>query len=220
MRWKSISFGLGLVAVTLVLATGALAQGGFDLSWWTLAGGGGTSSGGGFAVSGSIGQPDAGLLTGGGYTLNGGFWRPQTPPRLEGAPVYMPLTLRSTAPVVAQDCPGGEPANNTSAGAGIITTFGVDCKSTLPGSDEDWYKFTVQPGKLVTIDLSGLPAAADYDVIIYDSAIRYIDRSTKGAGEPDRVFFTSSGNGIYYARVILVGQNSAPFTYLLRVSVG
>jgi hypothetical protein len=44
------------------------------LNWWSVDGGGTTSSGGGFTVSGTIGQPDAGLMGGGGFTLNGGFW--------------------------------------------------------------------------------------------------------------------------------------------------
>lgn len=31
----------------------------FEVSWWTVDGGGGVSSGGGFEVTGAIGQPDA-----------------------------------------------------------------------------------------------------------------------------------------------------------------
>ncbi len=46
----------------------------FSIPWWTVDGGGGTSLGGGFAVSGTIGQPDAGTLSGGSYTIRGGFW--------------------------------------------------------------------------------------------------------------------------------------------------
>ena len=41
----------------------------------TLDGGGGTSTGGVYAISGTIGQPDASnALTGGAYSLTGGFW--------------------------------------------------------------------------------------------------------------------------------------------------
>ena len=38
--------------------------------------GGGTmrSTGGDFELSGTIGQPDAGVMEGGGFTLSGGFW--------------------------------------------------------------------------------------------------------------------------------------------------
>ena len=48
---------------------------GYDLSWYTIDGGGATSStGGSYSLGGTIGQPDAGVLSGGTYTLNGGFW--------------------------------------------------------------------------------------------------------------------------------------------------
>ena len=66
---------------------------GYDLSWWTVDSGGLVEAGspGLYSLSGSIGQPDAGLvLTGGGYTLAGGFWG--------GAAtqyrIYLPLVLR------------------------------------------------------------------------------------------------------------------------------
>jgi len=48
--------------------------GSYDLSWWTVAGGGGTSNGTGTSLSGTIGQPEAGISNGGTYHLTGGFW--------------------------------------------------------------------------------------------------------------------------------------------------
>ncbi len=54
----------------------ATASGGFELSGFTVDGGGGTSSGGGFVLSGTAGQPDAGDLTGGDFVLRGGYWQP------------------------------------------------------------------------------------------------------------------------------------------------
>jgi hypothetical protein len=47
---------------------------GFDVSWWTIDGGGASSTGGAYIISGTAGQPDAGTLSGGGFTLSGGFW--------------------------------------------------------------------------------------------------------------------------------------------------
>jgi len=41
---------------------------------FTIDTGGGTSTGGTFALSGTVGQPDAGLLGGGAFVLAGGFW--------------------------------------------------------------------------------------------------------------------------------------------------
>jgi hypothetical protein len=83
-----------MVLATLLLAAVVAAQGGYDLSWWTVDGGGGrsASTGEGYRLEGTIGQPDAGRLTGTGYNLDGGFWAGG------GAfvyQVYLPLLLRS-----------------------------------------------------------------------------------------------------------------------------
>ena len=44
------------------------------IDWFTVDGGGGYSAGGALELSGTIGQPDAGVLTGGAFELVGGFW--------------------------------------------------------------------------------------------------------------------------------------------------
>ena len=47
----------------------------YAIDWHTIDGGGGTSTGDVYAVSGTIGQPDAGeTMAGGLYSLTGGFW--------------------------------------------------------------------------------------------------------------------------------------------------
>lgn len=84
-----------LVLCALALLSGvALAQGGYDLSWWTVDGGGETfSTGGGYSLGGTIAQPDAGLLTGPGYRLEGGFWVGGAPPGSLYR-VYLPMVMR------------------------------------------------------------------------------------------------------------------------------
>ncbi len=63
-----------VAALGLAVAVGALGQD-FDLSWYTVDGGGMTSTGGNFELSGTIGQPDAGpVMAGGNLTITGGFW--------------------------------------------------------------------------------------------------------------------------------------------------
>lgn len=83
-----------LVAVGVLLGvSAALAQtgGGFDLTWNTVDGGGSTSTGANFTLTGTSGQPDAGIpMSGGGYTLVGGLWGGI---RVSG-PLYLPLVLR------------------------------------------------------------------------------------------------------------------------------
>ncbi len=67
---------LGTVILTLAFAPAALAQD-FEISWHTIDGGGEMfSNGGNFELSGTIGQPDAGVMTGGDFALTGGFWQP------------------------------------------------------------------------------------------------------------------------------------------------
>ena len=64
---------LALFGSACVLVSSALAQS-YSIDWFTIDGGGGTSTGGVYSVSGTIGQPDAGVMSGGQYSLVGGFW--------------------------------------------------------------------------------------------------------------------------------------------------
>ncbi len=85
---RTIAFGVMTALLATIAAPGgdhdtdrsaereAAASGTFELTWFTVDGGGGTSSGGDFVLSGTIGQPDAGTLAGGDFTLRGGFWQP------------------------------------------------------------------------------------------------------------------------------------------------
>jgi hypothetical protein len=68
--------GLKIILLALsLMALVARAQTNYTIDWFTIDGGGGTSTGGVYAVSGTIGQPDAsGAMTGGNYSLTGGFW--------------------------------------------------------------------------------------------------------------------------------------------------
>jgi hypothetical protein len=85
-------------SVALALAITALrteAQS-YSIDWFTIDGGGGTSTGGVYAVSGAIGQPDAGgPMSSGQYSLIGGFWALPIGVQTTGAPT---LSIVSAAP--------------------------------------------------------------------------------------------------------------------------
>ena len=88
MRIENRKLKIGSTA-TLALCGGLVAAAGaqnFALDWFTLDGGGGASTGGVFAVSGTIGQPDAGAMSGGPYALVGGFWGVAHAVQTPGAP--------------------------------------------------------------------------------------------------------------------------------------
>ena len=76
MRNKTIAFISRLTVSIILLAifNGPAASGQYDLSWYTIDGGGGLSSGGSYELVGTIGQPDAAWSRGGDYELLGGFW--------------------------------------------------------------------------------------------------------------------------------------------------
>jgi hypothetical protein len=63
-----------LVVFPIVIAAMAQSGGDYELSWYTIDGGGGRSSGGSYVLTGTIGQPDAAYSAGGNYELLGGFW--------------------------------------------------------------------------------------------------------------------------------------------------
>lgn len=136
-----------------------------------------------------------------------------------GTTVFVPMVSKSEVPIQTPSCPGTEPANDASTGAGTITAFGQLCAGSLSNDTLDWYKFTATAGKQVTIDLSDVPIGADYDLYVFDSNKKDVARGINGAGQSERVTFTSTGNGLYYVRVSLAGTNAAPFSYKLRVGV-
>jgi uncharacterized repeat protein (TIGR01451 family) len=65
-----------LMALALLLAARAASAQPYELSWWTVDGGGTTNATGGtYTLSGTVGQPDAGgPYAGAPYTLHSGFW--------------------------------------------------------------------------------------------------------------------------------------------------
>ncbi|MCS7301409.1 MAG: hypothetical protein NZ556_07640 [Fimbriimonadales bacterium] len=74
LRWMSLSAALLLS----LMCANAQSGGGYDLTWWTIDGGGVTfATGGTFNLGGTAGQLDATRLDelqGGDFRLTGGFW--------------------------------------------------------------------------------------------------------------------------------------------------
>ena len=84
-------FCMLLVALALMSLSSAAPEL-FELSWWSVDSGGGVSQGGDYALSYTIGQPEAGTLSGGIYTLEGGFGTGGTPDLLSER-IFLPLIV-------------------------------------------------------------------------------------------------------------------------------
>ena len=92
---KSMKYSIILLSIIAVFLTSsvALAQtgGGYDLTWWTVDGGGGTASSAAYELIGTIGQSEAGVvLSGGEFTLYSGFWSSGMTQYM----IYLPLILK------------------------------------------------------------------------------------------------------------------------------
>lgn len=87
MNKQRAAFILLLLLAIVVSAAVILAAADFAIPWWSVDGGGGSSSGGNYNVSGSIGQPDTGLMSGGDYVVQGGYWSLLDPGRQSPRPL-------------------------------------------------------------------------------------------------------------------------------------
>jgi len=74
------------VFICLLLPALGIAQV-YSIDWSNVDGGGGTSTGAAYSVSGTIGQPDAGLVTNGVYSVSGGYWSVLNVLQTPGAPL-------------------------------------------------------------------------------------------------------------------------------------
>jgi hypothetical protein len=69
-KWQLLTLILLLALLPLFLAS---ASASYNLSWWSVDGGGNKSTGGGYTLQGAIGQPDAGQMRDGNFSLSGGY---------------------------------------------------------------------------------------------------------------------------------------------------
>lgn len=86
-RWSAIA---ALSAGLLTATAGAQP---YSIDSFTIDGGGGTLTGSTFEVSGTIGQPDAGVLAGSTFSLRGGFWMAAADTGCNPADIAQPFGL-------------------------------------------------------------------------------------------------------------------------------
>jgi hypothetical protein len=94
IRRRGLSLSLILLMALIPLVLTAAAAVGYDLSWWSVDGGGGTSTGGGYTLLGAIGQPDAGVMQGGGFSLAGGLLGGGASSPIPSLHNFLPLVAR------------------------------------------------------------------------------------------------------------------------------
>ena len=100
--------GITLFAVVAVMLVSMVVRALYSIDCYDVSGGGGTSTGGVYAVSGTIGQPDAGTaMSGGGFSLTGGFWSLVAVVQTIGAPLLSITRSGSSVIVLWPSSPSG-----------------------------------------------------------------------------------------------------------------
>ena len=122
----------------------------YSIDWYKISGGGGTSTNGQYAVTGTIGQPDAsGAMTGGNYSLAGGFWSLIAVAQTAGAPTLYISHSGNTVTVYWQEVSGWtlQQNNNLTAPANWSANGG----STANGTNYQYLsangQFVLPPGQ-------------------------------------------------------------------------
>ena len=90
IRFNNAERGIAGLLLAFALSA-AQAQTDYTNKWSTVDGGGRSSTGGVYTISGTAGQPDAGVMRAGEYTVNGRFWGLIAVVQTPGAP---PLSIR------------------------------------------------------------------------------------------------------------------------------
>ncbi|MFQ5593551.1 MAG: hypothetical protein ACE5HA_05330 [Anaerolineae bacterium] len=141
---------------------------GYDLTWWTVDGGGATVNGGGYTLMGTNGQPESGpVLTGGGYSLVGGFWSgvgeatpAHTPtPTPTHTPPATPTGTVSPTPTTTTT---GNPTLTPSPTATHTPTATRTATSTATPTATPTGSRTVTPTATATVSLTPTPEAYLY----------------------------------------------------------
>jgi hypothetical protein len=121
----------------------------YSIDWYKIAGGGGTSTSATYSVTGTIGQPDAGVaMSGGNYSLTGGFWSLISVVQTGGAPTLLLSQSGNTVTVYWQNVSGWtlqqnnnlSNTNGWSGSGGVTTTNGVNYESVTSPAGNLFYR--------------------------------------------------------------------------------
>lgn len=146
---KPASLNLWLAVGLFGAVVAAVGAPNYSIDWATVDGGGSTSTGGVYAVSGTIGQPDAGpTMSGGNYSVDGGFWGVMAVVQTPGAPL-LSITKSGGNAVISwpAPAPGFVLQTNANVGnpagwgdfSGAVSDNGTTKSVTLPAQPGNSY---------------------------------------------------------------------------------
>ena len=147
--------GAPLALAALFLVAGGLVAyaqtgGGYNLTWWTVNGGGATGiSGGQYTLLNTAGQPDAEVaISGGGYTLLSGFW----PDQFITSTLYLPIVMKAPLPDLVGSFSLTPDKLTYSAGEPVLITAVITNVGTA-AADAFWVDFYINPSRVPAVNL-------------------------------------------------------------------
>ncbi len=146
-----------LLVVSGALVAYAQTGGSYDLTWWTVDGGGsgggiGTTkqvSGGQYELLSTVGQPDAhAKISGGAYTLHSGFWPGE---QVLTGTIYLPIVMKKPAPDLIGSFTLTPNKTNFSAGESALITVVITNVGTV-AAGSFWVDFYINPSKVPAVN--------------------------------------------------------------------
>lgn len=119
---------------------------------------------------------------------------------LTSSTVYLPLVTNSMAA-----CNDSED-NDIPAQAKPLNSLGSSCLGSLeddPVGEDDYYTVTLNPGQSIAIEVTDMPAGADYDLLLY----RGMD-----------LVASSNEQGTTNERISYTNTSSVATTYVIRIN--
>lgn len=185
----------------------------YDMPWWTIDGGGGTSTSDTFSVSGTIGQPDAGLIAGGTYLVSGGFWNNEG--ALQGFlySAYLPTVMNNSIHFTYFAGPlEREPNNSYLEANGVLYSGRI--YYGYPNDAKDYFSIYLQNSGKITVDLSN-HAGIGVQLHLYHQSVNNLVKYQ--LSPPYRIEYTGP-TGWYYIYIYTASGYTSASQYTLRVT--
>lgn len=136
--------------------------------------------------------------------------RPFTP----DAFAYMPLILKQPTPTATQPpdyCARYEPNDTLSSAWGALSSGQTLDAALCSGDSDDYYYVDLPVTAQLTVQLTNIPAGADYDLILYNQSAQTIAESRQGGSTSEQVTKPLNA-GRYFIRVYpFNNRSSSPY---------
>ncbi len=137
------------------------------------------------------------------------------------APIPPTATPAPTATPQPTGCPDVEDNDTPDQARQIMPP--IFCAGSLqddPQGEDDYYWVDLAAGQRISMVLSGIPAGADYDLILYTPSLDLAAVSNRSGSVAETIDYTVQKSGRFFVRINMATKASTGNnTYLLRVDV-